>query len=311
MRRGVTILTYHRVLPDKQCSAYPFPSLAMPLQKFRQHVKLLASHCTVLPVRAAYSSATVPSPSRPQVCVSFDDGYADNFQYAAPILEEFNMRATFFITADFVATRQLMWFDQAALLWNQIGPNQLQAVLCPIYKNMAGLCAMVSLGDWIGLLKSCNTQLRRAILIAATQSSHSLDSQDYSPMSLQQVAELHHRGHEIASHTLTHPLLPQLENSDLRRELQESRRLLTLWTGANVEGFSYPNGDHDERTVAAVKQAGYNYACTTIRGINSTDHDPMQLCRVQVDPRRVRAHPNFLSELEFRAELCLFFGPWR
>ena len=87
MRRRLTILTYHRVLPEATCQDYPFPAMAMPLGAFREQVRWLADRCELRSVSEALAAPEPPGTSgppgpggrrRPVVCLTFDDGYADN-----------------------------------------------------------------------------------------------------------------------------------------------------------------------------------------------------------------------------------------
>ena len=68
-------------------------------------------------------------------------------------------------------------------------------------------------------------------------------------------------GVEIGSHGLTHIDLTQADDATLKAEVTHSRALLTELLGAPVDGFCYPYGTVDERAVAAVREAGYTYAC--------------------------------------------------
>jgi peptidoglycan/xylan/chitin deacetylase (PgdA/CDA1 family) len=69
-------------------------------------------------------------------------------------------------------------------------------------------------------------------------------------------------GMEIGSHGLTHLSLPELRDDEaLRREVADSRELLREITGRETAGFCYPYGAIDARSVAAVRAAGYDYAC--------------------------------------------------
>jgi predicted deacetylase len=66
--------------------------------------------------------------------------------------------------------------------------------------------------------------------------------------------------HEIASHSLTHPLgFARLPRARLEAELADSRRRLGAATGADVAGFRAPNFDLEPATLAAVAAAGYRY----------------------------------------------------
>jgi len=67
-------------------------------------------------------------------------------------------------------------------------------------------------------------------------------------------------GHEVASHSLTHPLaLSRMPDASLDAEAGESRRRLERATGAEVVGFRAPNFDLDARVANALVRAGYRY----------------------------------------------------
>ncbi|WP_217240330.1 polysaccharide deacetylase family protein [Streptomyces sp. AC555_RSS877] len=73
-------------------------------------------------------------------------------------------------------------------------------------------------------------------------------------------------GMEIGSHGLTHVDLTRSDDATLKAEVADSRALLAELTGAPVDGFCYPYGTVDRRAVAAVREAGYTYACAIAPG---------------------------------------------
>lgn len=75
-----------------------------------------------------------------------------------------------------------------------------------------------------------------------------------------QLRSMADRGHEIGSHTITHPSLPNLSSASLYHELVESRRVLEQATGRPVEYLAYPFGEYDGRVIAATREAGYRGA---------------------------------------------------
>src|SRR4051794_246096 len=80
-RDGVRILAYHRVADE------PDP-LAVPPATFRAHMELVrASGATPIRLDAAVDLLARPVAGR-WVCVTFDDGYRDNLELAAPVLRE-------------------------------------------------------------------------------------------------------------------------------------------------------------------------------------------------------------------------------
>ncbi|TAN59160.1 MAG: hypothetical protein EPN20_15455 [Magnetospirillum sp.] len=69
------------------------------------------------------------------------------------------------------------------------------------------------------------------------------------------------RGHEVASHSLTHPkAFGDLDGPDLHRELAQSKAVLEDAAGAAIEGFRAPGFFVDDRVLAAVEAAGYRYS---------------------------------------------------
>ena len=67
-------------------------------------------------------------------------------------------------------------------------------------------------------------------------------------------------GHEIACHSMTHPLgIASLEPEGRRRELAESKAVLERTLGADIAGFRAPNFDMDEPTLGELATLGYRY----------------------------------------------------
>lgn len=70
-------------------------------------------------------------------------------------------------------------------------------------------------------------------------------------------------GHEIAAHTLTHPLLPSLPDDEVVRQVEEDRLALSELAGYEVVGMAYPCGgqNNDERVRELVRtRTGIRYA---------------------------------------------------
>jgi peptidoglycan/xylan/chitin deacetylase (PgdA/CDA1 family) len=86
-----------------------------------------------------------------------------------------------------------------------------------------------------------------------------------------QVRRLLTAGWELAAHSLTHPDLTGLGRAALTREVAGSRSALRRTFGAPVDFFCYPAGRYDASVVAAVEDAGYLGATTTISGLARPD----------------------------------------
>ena len=99
-------------------------------------------------------------------------------------------------------------------------------------------------------------------------------------MDVAQVREWLAAGHEIGSHSRTHPFLTRISQAQAREEISASKRHLEDLFGAPVEHFCYPSGDWNEAVRGLVIEAGYRTACTTTFGVNLADGDPFALKRI-------------------------------
>jgi glucose/arabinose dehydrogenase/peptidoglycan/xylan/chitin deacetylase (PgdA/CDA1 family) len=103
-------------------------------------------------------------------------------------------------------------------------------------------------------------------------------------LSPSQIQEIKAQGHEIGSHTKTHPYLTTLNSIDLIDEVSGSKSDLTNIMGlSGINTFVYPYGDYDSTVRQAVVNAGYVGARTVDRGLNYKDTDKFSLKIQQVD----------------------------
>ena len=66
---------------------------------------------------------------------------------------------------------------------------------------------------------------------------------------------------EVGAHTVTHPLLHNQPPATQRTEIADSRSYLESVLGRSVDTFSYPFGGRDATTIAAARDAGFEFAC--------------------------------------------------
>jgi peptidoglycan/xylan/chitin deacetylase (PgdA/CDA1 family) len=85
------------------------------------------------------------------------------------------------------------------------------------------------------------------------------------PLTWEQLRRLRDAGWEVGSHTVNHPRLPELNDADLARELEVSRKTIEDRLGG-CETIAYPYGLADARVAAAAERAGYLAGCTLTAG---------------------------------------------
>jgi peptidoglycan/xylan/chitin deacetylase (PgdA/CDA1 family) len=95
-----------------------------------------------------------------------------------------------------------------------------------------------------------------------------------------QIREWLAAGHEIGSHTATHPNLKRIPLAQAREEIFGSKKKLEDMFGAPVRHFCYPSGKWNEPVRDLVAEAGYLTACTVEFGVNTAATPRFALRRV-------------------------------
>jgi len=295
MRQRLSIITFHRVLTEAQRKLYPLPGLAVTPQELDAHLKFATRHFRCMPLSMAMDVwAQDQSDAPPLLAITFDDGQLDNYVNALPVLEHNRVKASFYIPSQILEHPGPLWHDAMATAMGLLkihppqdgeGVNALLTRLHPAHGTSQPLdieSALETTKDWTAGQRADWIQQAQKLLPHPVL--HAWDGF----MSARQMKDLIVRGHEIGSHSHSHPLLPQCTDEELVAEISGSREKLESALDAPVNTFCYPNGSTDSRSVEQVRRAGYRAAVTTRWGSNSVGHDPFQLSRFDMHARHAQ-----------------------
>ena len=98
-------------------------------------------------------------------------------------------------------------------------------------------------------------------------------------MDVPQIRDWLASGHDIGSHTGTHPFLAKIPVAQAREEIFASKKKLEDLFGRVIEHFCYPYGNWNEAVRDLVAEAGYKTAFTTASGVNLPGENPFALKR--------------------------------
>ncbi len=101
-------------------------------------------------------------------------------------------------------------------------------------------------------------------------------------MTEHELLELHSAGHEIGSHSLSHPALPSISKEQLWEELSRSRMLLEILLNAPVRSVAYPYGLVNEEIKKIASEAGYFTGCGVYTGPAAFGEDPFEIRRILI-----------------------------
>jgi peptidoglycan/xylan/chitin deacetylase (PgdA/CDA1 family) len=106
-RSKMIIVTYHRVRDDM-----PEDGLTCNSARFEKFCKFFRAHFRVISLAEQVAGCSAGRDMGGTLSITFDDGYRDNFEVAAPILRKLGLPATFFVTTGFIGTRVVAPWDR-------------------------------------------------------------------------------------------------------------------------------------------------------------------------------------------------------
>jgi peptidoglycan/xylan/chitin deacetylase (PgdA/CDA1 family) len=277
--RPLLVLIYHRVLPRADPLLRDEPDAAA----FAGQMDLIRQNFNVLPLSAAVERlARRDLPTR-AVCITFDDGYANNCEVALPILAERGIPATVFVAPGFLSGGRM--FNDTVIEAIRRAPAELDLTdiglgRCLLPDDDARTAAISRILPVLKYLAPPE-RLERAATIAERVGA---ELPSNLMMTAQQVRQLHRSGIEIGAHTVSHPILAKLDDATARLEIAASKNVLQEIIDAEVTSFAYPNGgpgrDYTARDVALAREAGFHLAVSTAWGAAGPERDPFQLPRI-------------------------------
>ena len=278
-RARLSILMFHRVLatPDSL-----FPDLPDAI-RFGEMLRWMKSWFNVLPLDHAVRQLAAGTLPDRAAAITFDDGYADNYTVALPLLQEHQLTATFFIATAFI-DGGTMWNDtiieairgcpRRTLDLDTIGMGQ--HCLTTQQDRRSAIDALLARIKYLPAPQRVALSARIATIAGVAPPAHLM-------MSSHEVRELRRAGMQIGAHTMSHPILTKLTRDEARAEIHGSRQRLEELLGEPVNLFAYPNGrhgdDYGQEHASLVREMGFEAAVVTDPGAAGADSDLMQLPR--------------------------------
>lgn len=272
-------LIFHRVLAHADPMNSGEPTAAW----FAQLMKMLSENFEVIDLAEALGRASAGELAGPTVSITFDDGYADNYAVALPILQRFGLPATFFVASGFLDGGR-MWNDSIIETVRRLPEGRLQV-------DMPGE-EVFTLSDWVSRREAAariitawkhlplNKRQEKVERFAARVA----DLPDDLMMTTGQLRNLALTPQvTIGGHTRTHPILATLPAAAALAEIRDGKADLENKLQRELTLFAYPNGkygkDYREEHAALARRVGFHAAVATDWGTLDAATDPFAIPR--------------------------------
>jgi peptidoglycan/xylan/chitin deacetylase (PgdA/CDA1 family) len=301
------ILMYHQVCEKK---ADPW-QLAVHPEMFQKQLDLLKKKFSLVSLEELVQCLKAGKLRRNMVAITFDDGFVDNYLNAAPLLEWYQIPATFYVATNPLKDQKLYWWDelQSIILNTERLPKIISVKIGnkPFsfeFKREHVLTPKISQENmhWVYGQPIPNERISLYVnLWKLIQPLQHLDQytvmrelrawagiiymplSNGAPMKVYQMQKLCENGlFSIGAHTVNHAMLGSQSHLVQAYEIRESKREIESLSGKKINGFAYPYGNYTALTQELLKQSGYDHAvCTEQRAVNEKS-DLYALPRLQV-----------------------------
>lgn len=294
--QAVVVLTLHRVLEDDKDFSRGFSPKGMVVRKttFESLLNYLTTHCELIALSDA-PAAQKRLAARPQVAISFDDGWKDTFLVAFPLMKTHKIPFSVFVCPGLMGKSFPFWPEKLLACFRaattDIGLREkLTETLASV--NIANVYDD-SLSDLeektesvIGQIKNWPAQRREVflnqILASGTLDCYLSEEQTEATATCEEVIALSFEGATIGSHTLHHVLLRDLPESELEVELRQSKSEIERFLKKPCLALAYPNGTWTPGVRLMAERAGYSMAFTNEPGAWLSSSDVFLIPRINI-----------------------------
>jgi peptidoglycan/xylan/chitin deacetylase (PgdA/CDA1 family) len=283
MQRGassrLTILYYHQASKSN----------------LRSHWLYLRRHYRIRSLEEALEELALPDKQgnagkdrRPLLALTFDDGYDDNYTHAFPLACELQIPFTIFLIPEYMECNNAFWWATRLIRLAQVEQVTFEEQTYNLESQEERKALAQALGAGFS---SCTSPIAQEKFIAllyralAIPPSIVIKEKPAPLLTWAKVQKMQESGYvSFGAHTLHHPDLALLVDPvEVQHEVGACRLTLEQQLGHPIHSFAYPFGRPGEHGLRAVKQAGYDWAVTTLPGSNTCQSPPHLLRRRNMD----------------------------
>jgi len=281
----IRVFLFHRIAENRENWAHPTG-----VKIFEKCLQYITGNFTVKTVEEclALQGSEIKGKGRPLAALTFDDGFRDNIKYALPLLEKYKCPASFYIVTDCIDSGLPTWQHLFQNLFHNTKKLRLDVsdayFAGGINKTFADARERIAYGNkLLGQLYTSPGCGAVKVMEEVTRNFNDVPVPERMTMTWDELRQLSSAGYTIGSHTCSHPLLTQLQDAYIRKELVESAERIEKVCRKRPGTIAYPLGVTDNRVQVIAQECGYKYGLSVEQKFyNHSEHHSMAVPRVDV-----------------------------
>lgn len=287
-RQELAVFCFHAITDEP----LPVPNFCwIPRTTFVQQIEAIAQAYEVVPLEDALEQLWSGRLKRPTAAITFDDGFRNNLEVAAPVLRRYGLPATLFLCTGPVRSQVPLWFSRLhrGVCLTQKLSLQWQGIEYSLATVEDRARTSAALQEQIKQLSPTQVDAATDELTQLMEVGDvSLSGPDFAPLDPASIAAMARDSMwHFGAHTKTHALLSRLQPKEQRSEIAASLRDIAEWSGRTPTLFAYPNGRPQDLTLETERIAselGIHAAFTTSECKASSNDSRLRLPRLMLGP---------------------------
>jgi peptidoglycan/xylan/chitin deacetylase (PgdA/CDA1 family) len=287
------ILLYHKISDNELPDIF---NLTVTPKNFEDHLEIINEIANPLSLNEYVSrlkSDTLPERS---IAITFDDGYADNYENAFPLLIKNNIHATIFIASKYIGTH--FWWE---ILYQSILKCDKKEI-----KLSNGLNINLN-NDRLKLFTKLHKEIKKLqfdkikFIVDELFNKSNLEKSNLinRGMILTELQEISKSNYiEIGGHTETHSQLSLMKREDQRNDIRENKKYLEENLNKKIKYFAYPYGlsdDYNNESINILKEEEFEAAFVNRNSAVSKFNGHFELPRLWVKDLSKDAFRKFIQ----------------
>jgi len=279
--KGIRILVYHGICVT---DPFKFNTLFITQKKWEQQLQLYKKYFDIISLEDIYNGGY--DPHKFSICLTFDDGFANNHKYVLPLLDKYQIPATFFVTSIRKYGYDFLWNDILSIA-GKFGPSEIWYD-DQQFKRLKGKYQSKQKQVLTNILRDGNFERKKDVinLLNSEMNFKKKVPEDYwLQMTTDQIKTLSSsKWVTIGSHSLYHNDLTKSSIQDLQYDLKESKAFLESITGREVKALAFPYGSYTKLVIEQAKSAGFTQILATNFLFKDDKYDPTLKERLTINP---------------------------
>lgn len=284
------IICYHGVSNEKKHPIINFNGKHINSKIFDKQIKYISTKCIPISMKQVYFNLKNKLPFKKRsVCVTFDDGFKNNFKVATKILEKYNVPAIFYLCPGSIDKKEMFWVDkiEASIAFSKekkidfFFKKKYSFNISNIKKKKEAIkkfkiiCKRLSDKDKDMIIK----KIIYSTKVKPSQNLHN----DYKVLSWNEIRKIvKNKLFDVGGHSMNHSIFTNMNIDEADRDIKKTKKIIFRNTSVSVKHFSYPEGKSNKSVANLMKKNGI-LTCPIANGkVNNHLQNPYNLKRVMV-----------------------------